>query len=92
MNALDDEMAGQVEDKPGRQPDEISEKRDAESLAWNLLDELPEREQRIIVLKVMEGKSYKEIAEIMDLTSTNVGFILHTAMKKLAKQLKTSLA
>ena len=91
MGSLDDETAAVVPDKPGMAPDELTDKRDAEALAWDMLKELPEREQQIVTLKVVENKSYKEIAEIMDLTTTNVGFILHTTMKKLAKSLKKSL-
>ena len=41
---------------------------------------------------MVEGKSYKEIAEIMDLTTTNVGFILHKALKKMGRKLGKSLA
>jgi len=46
---------------------------------------LPERERSLVVLKVYENKSYNEIAEITGLKTGNVGYILHTAMKKLAK-------
>ena len=46
---------------------------------------LGERDRSMVILKVYEDKSYKEIAEITGLTIGNVGFILHTAMKKLAK-------
>jgi RNA polymerase sigma-70 factor (ECF subfamily) len=67
-------------------------RRDAESAAWRLLDTLSTREQRIVILRVVEERSYKEIAEIMDLTVSNVGFILHTAMKKLARDLARDLA
>ncbi len=73
-------------------PDVGAARRDAEATAWALLEKLPEREQRIIGLKVVEGKSYKEIAEIMDLTTTNVGFILHKALKKMGRKLGKSLA
>ena len=66
-------------------------RRDAESAAWDMLKKLPEREQRIVTLKVVDGKSYKEIAEIMGLTTSNVGFILHTTMKKLGQDLKDVL-
>lgn len=67
-------------------------RRDAESAAWNMLKTLPEREQRIVTLKVVDGRSYKEIAEIMELTTSNVGFILHTTMKKLGRELKDVLS
>ena len=67
-------------------------RRDAEATAWSLLSDLPEREQRIVTLKVIDGKSYKEIAEIMEITTSNVGFILHTTMKKLGREMKNLLA
>ena len=38
-------------------------------------------------LKVYEEKSYREIADETGLTVGNVGFILHSAMKKLAAKL-----
>ncbi|MGI5868082.1 MAG: RNA polymerase sigma factor [Kiritimatiellia bacterium] len=52
------------------------------------LDALSERERALVVLKVYEERSYKEIAEIAGLSVSNVGFVLHTAMKKLAASLE----
>jgi RNA polymerase sigma factor (sigma-70 family) len=52
------------------------------------LDLLDERERQLVVLKVYEEKSYKEIGEITGLTTGNVGYILHHAMKKLAAALR----
>lgn len=46
---------------------------------------LNERERNLIVLKVYEEKSYKEIAAMTGLNIGNVGFILHKAMQKLAE-------
>jgi len=46
------------------------------------------REQQLVVLKVYEEKSYQEISEITGLTVSNVGYILHYAMKKMAVELK----
>ena len=65
---------------------EISER--AENAA-EALSRLSDRERQLVVLKVYEEKSYKEIAEITGLTVGNVGFILHTAIKKLAAMLAT---
>ncbi len=48
---------------------------------------LPSRERGLIVLKVFEEKSYKEISAITGLTVGNVGYILHHAMRKLADML-----
>ena len=48
------------------------------------IDRLPERLRELLLLKVREHKSYKEIAQITGLSVTNVGFLLHQAVKKLA--------
>jgi len=53
--------------------------------ALNVLDM---RERQLVVLKVYEEKSYREINEITGLTVSNVGYILHHAMKKMAAELK----
>lgn len=50
------------------------------------------REQQLVVLKVFEEKSYKEISQITGLTVSNVGYILHHAMKKMAAVLKKERA
>ena len=47
---------------------------------------LPPRQQEIVRLKFQHGMSYKQIADVMKLTPTNVGFILHTAIKTLRDQ------
>lgn len=46
------------------------------------------RERTLVVLKVYEQKSYREISEITGLSEGNVGFILHHAMRKMAQELK----
>lgn len=63
---------------------EISERAENAAAA---LARLSERERQLVILKVYEEKSYREIAEITGLTTGNVGFILHGAMKKLASML-----
>ena len=49
---------------------------------------LNSREQQLVILKIYEEKSYKEISAITGLTVTNIGYILHHAMKKMAAELK----
>lgn len=51
--------------------------------AREAIDQLRPRLRELLMLKVKEKKSYKEIAEITGLTVTNVGFLLHTAMQEL---------
>lgn len=68
-------------------PNVQAEQRDTAAAAWQLLDTLSERDRHIVLLKVLEEKSYQEIAATMGVTVTNVGFILHTSLKKLARAL-----
>ena len=51
------------------------------------IDRLNPRYREVLLLKVQEDKSYKEIAEITGLTVTNVGYLLHRAMKQLSSRL-----
>jgi RNA polymerase sigma factor (sigma-70 family) len=44
---------------------------------------LPERERELVRLKFDCELSYKEIASVTGLSVTNVGFILHTAVKRM---------
>ena len=70
-------------------PSESGEISDRAENAAEALSRLSDRERQLVILKVYEEKSYKEIAEITGLTVGNVGFILHTAIKKLAAMLAT---
>ena len=49
---------------------------------------LSERDRSVVVLKVVEGMSYAEIAGALGLTPSNVGYILHHGLKKLASHLR----
>ncbi len=51
------------------------------------LHQLKPRERELVLLKVFEEKSYKEIHDITGLSTGNVGYILHHAMRKLAEEL-----
>ena len=50
---------------------------------------LPDRQQEILRLKFQGGLSYRQIADVMDLTVSNVGFLIHTSIKALREQLAT---
>lgn len=52
------------------------------------LQTLSLRERELVLLKVYEELSYRDISRITGLTTGNVGFILHRAMKKLAEELR----
>jgi len=69
-------------------PDGEASKKDDAAMLKRLAQGLDQREREILSLKVEQGKSYKEIASILDLSVSNVGFILHSAMKKMQKAYK----
>ena len=83
---LDDNIANFA---GGESHDSTFEKEDAMILVRKKLMELEPRDREVVILKIEHGRTYKEISEIMGLTVTNVGFILHTAIKKLAKALNS---
>jgi RNA polymerase sigma-70 factor (ECF subfamily) len=52
-----------------------------------LVDALPTNQQEVVRLKFQEGMSYKAIAEITGLSVSNVGYLLHTAVKALRERM-----
>lgn len=83
-----DDLQAELEDAGIDDPATQLERRDAAKRAWDMLDVLNERERQIVTMKIVDEMSYKEIAAAMDLTVTNVGFILHKSMKKMAKAMR----
>jgi RNA polymerase sigma-70 factor (ECF subfamily) len=51
------------------------------------METLPKNQKEVVILKFQHELSYKEISEITKLSVTNVGFLLHTAIKALRKEL-----
>ena len=48
-----------------------------------LIDRLPANQQEVVRLKFQNGFSYKEISRITELSVSNVGFLIHTAVCRL---------
>lgn len=51
------------------------------------IDALPARQQEVVRLKFQEGLSYRQIAEITGTSVSNVGYILHHALRALRSRL-----
>jgi len=53
-----------------------------------LVDTLPEKQQEVVRLKFQNGLTYREIGEVTGLTVSNVGYLIHTAIKTLREQIR----
>jgi RNA polymerase sigma-70 factor (ECF subfamily) len=73
--------------EPPRQRGALQRK-EAMDLALEHMRKLKPEEQQVVILRLQEGMSYREIAEVTKRSEGNVGCILHHAVKKLAKSLK----
>lgn len=51
------------------------------------IGELPARQQELLRLKFQHGLSYRDIAEVTQLSPSNVGYLLHMAIKSLRRTL-----
>ncbi len=72
----------------GMLPDESIVHQEAVGLVRISLESLDERSRRLIRLKFEEEMSYREIAEVTGLSVSNVGYVLHHAIKSLGVELK----
>lgn len=64
-------------------PEENYFQTERDGLLHELLDELPERERKIIYLKFFEGRTNKSIASEMSLSETNIGTIVYRSIRKI---------
>jgi RNA polymerase sigma-70 factor (ECF subfamily) len=87
MKAItDQETASQLSREEGQ--DDLVERQDRFERVQEVLATLSENQQEVVRLKFQSGLSYREISEITDLSVTNVGFLLHTALKKIRERLE----
>lgn len=54
-----------------------------------LVEQLPGRDKEIVTLKFQQGLSYREISDVTGLTVSNVGYVLHHALKELKQRWET---
>ena len=62
--------------------------REAVDIALAQIDRLDPREKQVVLLRLQEGLSYREIAEVTKRSEGNVGNVLHHALKKLSAGLR----
>lgn len=70
----------------GPSPAEATELLDSSARVARLLESLPRNQREVVRLKFQSQLSYQEIADVTRLSVTNVGFLLHTALKTLRQR------
>ena len=75
-----------VSTAPG--PAQLLERRETLSRVLLALESLPPREQEVLRLKFQNGLSYREIASTVGISVSNVGYLIHTAVKKVRAELE----
>ncbi len=78
--------AGAVDDQP--MPGERIERLEAIEQTRLCLESLAKRERELVQMKFEQGLSYKEMSEKTGLSVSNVGYILHHALKAMALRLQ----
>lgn len=69
-------------------PGEALERKEAMRRALDALDALPERQREAVLLKFSGGLSYQEMAEVLGTSVSNVGFMLHAALRTLRERME----
>ena len=64
-------------------PSDAMERKERFEEVIRFLERLPENQREVIRLKFQGDLSYKEIAEVTGLSVSNVGFLIHTGIKRL---------
>ena len=72
----------------GPAPDAQAEQGETARSALRLLGALPENQREVVRLKFQAGLSYAEISRVTGHSVSNVGFLLHTALKTLRRQMQ----
>ena len=90
MVALVDEKADRLEGTTAT-PDRVADWDERVTQVMNALDRLSDNQRKVIRLKFQQELSYKEISEATGLAQGNVGFLLHTGLKRLRALLPEDL-
>ena len=68
-------------------PAEAAQREESHSEVMRFLERLPPNQKEVIRLKFQGEMSYKEISEVTSLSVSNVGFLMHTGLKRLRQLL-----
>jgi len=85
----DHQLRSGTDDSPD--PADRAETSDSTSRVLGLVDDLPDKQAEVVRLKFQHGLSYREIAKVTEMSVSNVGYVLHTAIATLRQQMDPDL-
>ncbi|NWK57262.1 sigma-70 family RNA polymerase sigma factor [Verrucomicrobiaceae bacterium N1E253] len=88
--AVEDEVL-ERRDSGGPTPYQATADHERVEMVKSYISRLPENQATVILLKFEKGYSYQEISEETGLSQGNVGFLIHTGMKRLRSMLPDDL-
>lgn len=89
LRVLHEDQADEIErHTPPPSPAKELSRKDTLETVLGYVKQLNEIEQMVVVLRLQEGMSYKDIGQIIGRSEGSVGSTLHHAVKKLAGKLK----
>ncbi|MFV1967398.1 MAG: RNA polymerase sigma factor [Pirellulaceae bacterium] len=80
-----EEAARQQNSEPGQAT--AIEQQDTAQRVLQFVERLSENQREVVRLKFQNGLSYREISAVTQLSVSNVGYLLHTAIRKLRTEL-----
>lgn len=75
----------------GMLPDQTLASTERYAAVLRALSLLSDNQREVITLKVQQGLSYMEISAVTGLTSGNIGFLIHTGLRRLRELLPTDI-
>lgn len=75
---------------PGPRPLAVLEREEELREVFRLVHALPDKEREVVLLKFQCDLSYKEISAITGHSVSNVGFLIHTGLKRVRTTIHTS--
>ncbi len=84
------EAAIESRESPDGPPPAAAEGRETTCAVLRVLAGLPDNQQEVIRLRFQNGLSYRKISSVTDLSVSNVGYLIHTAIKTIREKMGAS--
>lgn len=83
MSHLDNPEVVSLQENPSQNHPREQRKKETISSLFELVNTLPQRQRELVLLKFQQDFSYQEISDVTGLSVSNVGYILHQAIRSL---------